>query len=137
MATKKQRVVRVVLAVLSSVLLTALVVVPLALGAHSARNDTGGTTSVVTRMIGSVTTTVPAGTTEPSTVGTSGTDPSDTTSQDPAVPRIPTQVLPRTETRDDPTRAIGDSGTDGADGGAGGAGGTHDGVGSTDGSTTD
>lgn len=87
---KRSRVTRLVLAVLSSVFLTGMVVVPLALGAHNARNHA---TTVAEVPESSTTPT----TREPAT----STTPEPTTAAS-VLPDVGIQVLPRTETRPDP-----------------------------------
>lgn len=96
----KPRAARIVLAVLSSIVLTAMVVVPLAIGARSARSDDRPTTDANTRLVVSTSTTVAD--TEDSGVpgdapGRSSTDGGTSNS---LPPRVETEVLPKTESRD-------------------------------------
>lgn len=81
-------------------MLTAMVVVPLAIGARSARSDDRSTTDANTRLVVSTSTTVAD--TEDSGVpgdapGRSSTDGGTSNS---LPPRVETEVLPKTESRD-------------------------------------
>lgn len=101
--TAKSRFAQVVLAVLSSVVLTALVVVPLALGARSARSDDRQPTPRATRVVDTTPTTavvtVPGS--EDRSPSTTTVDGTDDDGSDSLPPRVPIQVLPSTETRGD------------------------------------
>lgn len=96
----KPRAARIVLAVLSSIVLTAMVVVPLAMGARSARIDDRATTDANTRTVVSTSTTV-ADTEHTGVPGDgSGRGSTDGVTSSSLPPRIETEVLPQTESRD-------------------------------------
>lgn len=96
----KPRLVRIVLAVLSSIMLTAVVVLPLAFGAYSARSDDRATIDTNTRLVVSTSTTVA----DIKDSGVPGNGPgrgsTDGGTPSSLPPRIETEVLPKTESRD-------------------------------------